>query len=98
MWPGAMQVLQWSAFRFLGRISFPIYLIHFPILTTLVLYVYINPSLIPIPFAVLGIGYFFLSILIAYALTIYVDEPTIINLRRASRLPDAAAFFVAHAV
>ncbi len=97
MWLEALRVLEWSVFRFLGRISFSLYLIHYPILATVILYWFLQPTFFPMQFAALSIGYFCLSILSAYGLTILVDEPTVNKLKRAASLPKSFAFFVGHA-
>jgi peptidoglycan/LPS O-acetylase OafA/YrhL len=64
--------------RWLGRISFSLYLVHVPLLYTLVAYAYVQ---LPIDPALLAILYFSVTLLLAHAFTLAFDEPTLRLLR-----------------
>jgi peptidoglycan/LPS O-acetylase OafA/YrhL len=98
MWPTAQDMLQWRSFRFLGRVSFPLYLIHFPVLMTLFLFVDLKMGSAITAFVMLSIAYFLLVLLVAWVLTVLVDEPVVSSLQRAFRLPRLRAFYVVHGV
>ncbi len=65
--------------RWLGRISFALYLVHVPLLYTLIASAAVRIS---VPYIVLFFGYLFLTFALAYILTVAVDEPTLRQLKR----------------
>ena len=65
--------------RWFGRISFGLYLVHVPLLYTLVAYAHVRLGW---GLAVLVPTYFGLTLLLAHAFTISVDEPTLRQLKR----------------
>lgn len=96
MWPAAQHLLQRSVFRFLGRISFSLYLVHFPFLATVVLSCFLGVRSSTLAFVGLSLFYFAFCIAAAYLLTIALDEPTVATLQRATSLPKSKAFWLAH--
>jgi peptidoglycan/LPS O-acetylase OafA/YrhL len=98
MWPTAQHKLEWRPFQFLGRVSFALYLLHFPLLLTLFLFVDLKIGGLPAPFAILSIAYFVLTLLAAWALTVLVDEPVVSSLQRTFRLPSFIGFYAVHSV
>jgi peptidoglycan/LPS O-acetylase OafA/YrhL len=66
----------------LGRISFGLYLVHVPLLYTLVAYAYVE---LEWGMAVLVPVYFSLTLLLAHVFTVIVDEPTLRQLNRFRR-------------
>jgi peptidoglycan/LPS O-acetylase OafA/YrhL len=85
--------------RFLGRISFALYLVHVPIVYTVIAWMYLT---LPIggysKLAVLFIALVALSLVAAWALTVAVDEPLMKGLRKLNAwrpvpraIPDSAA-------
>jgi peptidoglycan/LPS O-acetylase OafA/YrhL len=74
----SMRVLRW-----LGRISFGLYLVHAPLLYTVVAYAH---GQLGWRLWVLAPAYFGLTLLLAHLFTIGVDEPTLRQLKRFRRL------------
>ena len=64
--------------QWFGRLSFSLYLVHVPLLYTLVAWAYVN---VPLPEAVLVAGYFVLTFALAHLFTLAVDEPSLSFLR-----------------
>jgi peptidoglycan/LPS O-acetylase OafA/YrhL len=65
--------------RFLGRISFPLYLVHVPLLYTWVAFAYTRTEL---SLAALFGGYVAATLLLAFLGTLVVEEPTLALTRR----------------
>jgi peptidoglycan/LPS O-acetylase OafA/YrhL len=65
--------------RFLGRISFPLYLVHVPLLYTWVAFAYTRTEL---SLAALFGGYVAMTLLLAFLGTLFVEEPTLALARR----------------
>ncbi len=70
-------VTQW-----LGRVSFALYLVHVPLLYTLVAWAHVN---VPIPEIARAAGYFAVVFVLAHLFTLAVDEPTLRLLRVARK-------------
>lgn len=95
--------LEIPVFRFLGRISFGIYLVHFPILALPFIGLYLD--WLPLQS---GSGFLFFTLLyfvmvggLAYVFTTFIDEPVIVNLKRVQfnqRWRKAKVFFASHAL
>ena len=82
----AIKVLGGVLGRFLGRISFGVYLVHFPLLHSLMAYLYLTYGHTGVlGFAVVALLYLGAVILIAFAFTIFIDEPGT-NFARVLRL------------
>lgn len=96
-WAGALRFLEFEWFRFLGRISFGVYLIHLPILLTLGLYAYMEVGQTNLGFLLLSPGYFALVLLAAYLFTIAIDEPTLKALHRVKNYSGSVGVYLLHA-
>lgn len=78
--PGPRAVLSTMIPRFLGRISFALYLVHFPIVCTIAAAAWLAVG--PDHQILLFLFYAAITVLAAYLMTIAVDEPTIRALAR----------------
>jgi peptidoglycan/LPS O-acetylase OafA/YrhL len=76
----SLRVLRW-----LGRISFGLYLVHVPLLYTLVAYAH---GQLGWGFAVLVPAYFSVTLALAHLFTVGVDEPTLRQLKRFRRVAE----------
>ena len=79
MVPAFTQILGRRLLQWLGRISFSLYLVHVPLLYTLVAFAYVN---LPISEVSLVVLYFAGTLVLAHLFTLAVDEPSLRLLRR----------------
>ena len=64
--------------RFLGRISFAIYLVHFPLLCFIGSFCYIHFGQYSVVNMLVLIGFYFFAVLaVSYGFTVFIDEPTL---------------------
>ena len=79
LWPGAQTGLSHPVPRLLGRISFFLYLVHFPLLCTAAAYGYVSwlGTWTVGHVALWESGFVAMSVALAWALTMLVDEPTV---------------------
>lgn len=86
-WPRAQSILSRRIPRFFGRISFCLYLIHLPILCTVAACVYVSlcGSRILTYLMLWETAYVAFSIVVAWGLTVLVDEPTVRALKNLGR-------------
>lgn len=83
--PSLARVLSLPFHVWLGRISFGLYLVHVPILYTVVAWAYINHD---ISLLLLFIAYLTFTLLIAYVFTVVVDEPSLRFLKSSRKYRD----------
>lgn len=60
---------------FLGRISYPLYLVHYPLVYLFFSWIYDHRDIGTLPVAVTAVSVFLLSIALAWAVTLLYDEP-----------------------
>lgn len=73
--------------RFLGRVSFPFYLVHFPILYTVGAAIYVFFESRPVSIAAMFFVTLPLSLGVAYLGEVWVDDPAVRGLRRIPGYP-----------
>ena len=72
--PGLARFFSAPLLRWMGRISFGLYLVHAPLLYTLVAVAYVR---LDWPVAMLASAYLLVALTLAHLLTILIDEPTL---------------------
>lgn len=96
-----LSVLAFSPFRFLGRISFGVYLLHWPLLALVFIPIYYKIAPLQNNRALLAIIYFVSVIIVGYIFTKLIDEPVIKNLekvKKTERWRSAHFFYICHAL
>ena len=71
-------------------------MIHYSLLATVFAALYVSASGAPVLLVSSVVLYLCLCLLIAYGISIWVDEPTVAALRRVTALPPNAAFYLVH--
>lgn len=95
-WARAMRFLAFKWLRFLGRISFAVYLIHWPILATVFIGIHLEMGQSVSGFALLSIAYFVILIGLSYLFTVFIDEPVTNLLRWAKTHPRTFNIYLVH--
>jgi peptidoglycan/LPS O-acetylase OafA/YrhL len=96
MWPAAQRGLQHPWCRFLGRVSFSLYLVHIPLLGTVGCYAWLHLDMGSWRLGALAIAYVAASLSLAYLMTRIVDEPVTTRLKRARELPRSRTVWMLH--
>jgi peptidoglycan/LPS O-acetylase OafA/YrhL len=91
--PSLQAAFSTKGVRFLGRISFSLYLVHVPLLYTIFAMAYLaHWPISPVELLALAIAFILTSVALAYAFTITIDEPVLrLNTRTRNRWGKAAA-------
>ncbi|MES2787299.1 MAG: acyltransferase [Pseudomonadota bacterium] len=95
---GAHRFLERRVPQFLGRISFALYLVHIPLMTTLVTSVYLLLPATPARWLLALPVYLVAAFGAAWLMTRFVDEPLTRQLRRVKAFPAQTWLRVLHAV